>query len=140
MGMVRDVSGPVFISYCREADADYVERLAAYLVGAGVAVWHERPGVTGPPWSEIEQHIAGCAAFIVVMTGAARKSAVVNREVDHAELLRRPVFPLLLAGERFFRLAHVRHDNVVGGRMPSADFVDRLTGVAPVAAVPPLAA
>ncbi|MBV1855885.1 tetratricopeptide repeat protein [Catellatospora tritici] len=121
------MSGHVFISYSHAADSDYVAKLAAHLTAAGVVVWFDQKVVTGDRWSRvIQQQIDTCAAFIVVMSPASNKSDWVDREIDQAQLRGKPVFPLLLGGERFFRLAHLQFVDVTGDRMPPAGFVAQL--------------
>ena len=60
------------------------------------------------------------------MTPAAGDSAWVDRELDLAQELDKPILPLLVAGRRFMRLRDVQVEDVTGGRMPSQSFVDRL--------------
>ncbi|MBV1855827.1 toll/interleukin-1 receptor domain-containing protein [Catellatospora tritici] len=69
------MGGPVFISYSHASDGGYVERLAAYLEAAGVAVWFDREIVSGDRWGDvIEARIESCTVYVVVMTPAAKAS------------------------------------------------------------------
>jgi hypothetical protein len=138
-GSVRVVSGHVFISYSHAAaDSAYVHRLAEYLTAARVVVWFDREIVSGSRWhAVIEERINSCDAFIVVMSPGARESQWVNREIDQADRQRKPIFPLLLEGDRFFRLADVQYEDVTGGRMPSPEYITQLPRQVPEPSPPP---
>ncbi|MBV1850017.1 tetratricopeptide repeat protein [Catellatospora tritici] len=123
------MSGHVFISYSHATDSAYVAKLAKHFTAAGVEVWFDHQIITGERWAKvIQQRIDTCAAFIVVMSPASDQSTWVDREIDQAELRGKPIFPLLLGGERFFRLAHLQFEDVTGGRMPSAGLATSLLG------------
>jgi hypothetical protein len=132
------VTGHVFISYSHRADATYVDRLARYLSNAGVPVWFDQEIVSGSRWtSVIREQLETSAAVIVVMTPEAEQSDWVNREIAQAEATGRPIFPLLLRGNRFFTLAHLQYEDVQGAKMPDAQFVARLSArLTPVAPLP----
>ncbi|MBV1854611.1 toll/interleukin-1 receptor domain-containing protein [Catellatospora tritici] len=99
-------------------------------------VWFDQEIAHGDRWADtIEEQIDSCAAFVVVMTPAAKTSPWVAREINRAEKLRKPVLPLLLDGEVFFRLSDVHYEDVTGGRMPSAAYVRRLP-VSPTSPTP----
>ncbi|MBN6050806.1 TIR domain-containing protein, partial [Nonomuraea sp. RK-328] len=120
------VAGSAFISYSH-ADRAYVRRLAAHLADAGVT-WFDDRIEYGALFDEvIEAEIDACAAFVVVMTPNAEKSSsYVSLEIAHARKRGKPILPLLLAGDGFFLLGNVNHEDVTGGRMPSGKFVDQL--------------
>jgi hypothetical protein len=121
---VPSVPGHVFISYRHGDDDSYVQRLADHLTNDGISVWFDREIVTGDRWDHvIRLMIDTCSAFVVVMSPQAEKSDWVAREIEHAELMGRPIFPLLLDGQRFFRLSNLQYENVRGARMPGPSFV-----------------
>ncbi|MBB5870349.1 hypothetical protein F4553_003728 [Allocatelliglobosispora scoriae] len=121
------MTGHVFISYSHGGDSAYVKRLADHLTSAGIPVWFDRDIITGTRWERvIRDQIDTCAALIVVMTPQAEESEWISLEINRAVLKQRPILPLLLAGDGFFRLSTVQHENVTGGRMPSAAFISRL--------------
>jgi hypothetical protein len=64
-----------------------------------------------------------CAAFIVIMSPDAEQSSWVNREIGQAEANAKPIYPLLLGGDVFFRLNDLQFETVTDGRMPSEAFV-----------------
>lgn len=130
------MTGRVFISYSLD-DVAYVRRLVRHLTKAGVLVWFDRDSRYGPKWDAVARpRIADCAALIAVMSPSAEASTYVSRELEYAEQAQRSVFPMLLAGERFFRLNNLQYVNVTGGRMPGTEFVQRLRKVVGTAGEP----
>jgi hypothetical protein len=133
------VAGHVFISYHHDTAGAYVERLARFLIAYGVDVWFDRAIITGDRWARVIEHqINTCAAVIVIMNPGADGSRWVAREIDQAENRDRPVLPLLLHGDRFFRLADLQFEDVRGECMPSSAFVDRLRGMARASNIQPV--
>jgi hypothetical protein len=109
----------VFVSYSRD-DVAYVDTLVRYLRARGVPVWWDAQLLAGEEWSQvIEERIAHCAAFVVVMTPASAASRFVRLELNHAEHTRRRIVPLLLAGKRFFRLSDLQYGDVRDNGLPS---------------------
>ena len=108
-------------------DVPYVQRLTDHLTSEGVSVWFDREIVTGDRWDQvIRLKIDPCGALVVVMTPQAEESDWVAREISQAELMNKPIFPLLLDGRRFFRLSNLQYEDVTGARMPKPSFVTRL--------------
>jgi hypothetical protein len=132
------VSGHVFISYRHIGpDADYVDRLAQFLMAAGISVWFDREMISGDRWEEvIREHIDTSAAVVVVMSPSAEDSPWVKREIGRAEAMNRPILPLLLAGSVFFRLSDLQYEDVSDGDLPPARFVARLAGLVGTRQVP----
>ncbi len=120
-------SGPyAFLSYSR-TNRPYAQRLKRHLEERHIAAWMDDQVRTGEPWRQvIDERVRRSAAVIVVMTPEAAGSRWVEREINEAEAHGRPVLPLLLDGARFSRLSDLQFENVVGGLMPSADFVERI--------------
>jgi WD40 repeat protein len=120
------VAGFAFISFARK-DLDYVGQLVTFLRGKGIEVWYDEELVPGRRFDEaIEQKIAQCAAFIVVITPAARESEWVVEELDEAKRQHREILPLLLEGEPMFGVKRVHCERVLDRSMPSDKFVERL--------------
>jgi len=121
------VGSYVFISYS-SSDQAYVDLLVEHLQAHGLEVWIDARSIDyGSRWpTVIRDHINSCAAFIVVMTPSAEDSEWVGREIDQAQLKERPIRPLLLSGERFFRLAEHQFEDVRSGSLPTARFVQHL--------------
>jgi TIR domain-containing protein len=118
--------GEVFVSYAR-SDSAYCTELVKILRSKKIPVWFDETIERGGRWAqELEARINACAAFIVVMSPSAASSDWVSREIEQAELRHRPMFPLLLAGERFFRLSDRQFDDVRTRAVPSDAFVERL--------------
>jgi hypothetical protein len=128
------LAGRVFVSYSRR-DISYVRRLVEHLTQAGVPVWVDHDIEYGDQWKTvIRGQLDASAAVIVVMTPAAMASEWVAREVNYAKGRRKPLFPLLLAGDPFPALVSHAPVDVSGGAMPGADTVGALLAV--VAATP----
>ena len=94
----------VFISYDRD-DQTYARKLADDLRTRHIEVWRDNLMGSGDRWVEaIEEAIESSAAVVVVMTPEAKESEWVQREILLAQDLKKPIFPLLLRGRRFFIL------------------------------------
>ncbi|WP_193312915.1 toll/interleukin-1 receptor domain-containing protein [Georgenia subflava] len=120
------MAGDVFISYAR-ADQLYVGQFVTELRAIDIPVWFDDDLEHGRRWAEdLEERINGCAAFVVVMSPASASSDWVQREIAQAELRHREIFPLLLAGERFFRLSDREFEDVRSRAMPSSTLIDNL--------------
>jgi len=123
------VSKYVFISYARE-DSEYVEKLAGFLSKSGIDAWYDAQLVTGRRFDDaIQKKIEQCAAFILIMTPAARASDWVHDELDFAKEHDRDLMPILLQGEKFFGLGPIQFEDLRNGEMPSQQFVMVLRGL-----------
>lgn len=113
----------VFVSYSRD-DQRYVDRLARHLTLQGVEVWIDADIDYGSRWSAvIREQIDTCEAMLVVMTPAAEQSTWVEREIERAEHIGKPIHPLLLDGPPFFRLGHLHYADVRGGKLPPSSLI-----------------
>jgi hypothetical protein len=123
------VAGYVFVSYSRR-DAEYVERLADYLVAQRIDVWVDRKLEHGDNWARVlAEKVDGCAAVVVVMTPDSDKSDWVQREVQRAEEESKPIFPILLRGRAFMRFNSTQYADVTDQSMPSERFIAKLREV-----------
>jgi hypothetical protein len=94
---LQGVSGHIFISYSHEDAASYVAQLATYLTAKAIPVWFDKEIITGQRWAAVvREKIDTSVAVVVVMTPKGDRSEWVSREIDQAQLKRRPVLPLLL--------------------------------------------
>jgi FOG: WD40 repeat len=124
--MLRDVSRHIFVSYSHR-DADYVERLTWYLVELGFQVWTDQGLPPGAQWVRtIEEQIRACAVLVPVMSPHSAVSDWVTNEILLAQQLGKPIMPVLLAGHPFTALLSVQYEDVRGGRLPSAYFIEEL--------------
>jgi hypothetical protein len=119
------MAGYVFISYSGH-DAAYVQDLVEHLRHAGVEAWS---GAAESWMPTIREKIDGCDAVIAVMTPEAADSDRVIREIRYAELVRKPLVPLLLRGRPFAQVPH-EYSDVTGGGMPAPEVVELLAGIA----------
>ena len=116
----------VFISYAR-ADAEYVKVLVTALDAAGVPWWYDERLEGGDRFGRVlAERIDGCAAFVLVMSPDAATSAYVAKEIRRAQRGRRPIYPLLLAGDPLPAVADLHYVSVVGAVPPPARFVQTL--------------
>ncbi|MBK8026282.1 MAG: TIR domain-containing protein [Chloroflexi bacterium] len=100
----------VFISYSKQ-DIAFARHLRQLLENAGFPVWMDESALVPSErwWRRIEENIRTCGAFIVIMSPNSQASDWVEREILLAERLRKPIFPLLLAGEAWSRLANIQY-------------------------------
>jgi hypothetical protein len=131
------MAGHVFISYSSD-DAEYVRWLAAHLEAAGIGVWFDRNLGSGTGGSfEIQDRVRTSVAVVPVVSDASARSKQMDGEIDFAQELGKPILPIYLGGTMPLRLRNHRHEDVSGGRLPSAEFLQRLAGLGPAAPAPP---
>ncbi len=106
----------IFISYSKQ-DIEFTRYLKTLLEAEGYAVWVDEARLTPSArwWKSIEQNIVTCSVFVVVMSPNAYESDWVEREILLAEKEKRPIIPLLLAGDAWSRLANIQHVDMRGG-------------------------
>lgn len=125
----------MFISYSR-TDRAYVDNLVVHLEAHQIPVWIDHDIDYGDRWDTvIREQVDACGVFMPVMSPASDDSSWVSREVLRAEAKQKPMVPLLLKGDAFFRLADVHWVDVRDGRMPGPDVVSRLRSLLGVSAV-----
>lgn len=116
----------VFISYGRK-DQAYARELENELRGRGFEVWiDDRIDYGDRWWRTIVRAIRTSAAFILVMTPDSEESEWVEREVMLTLDEDKPLFPLLLRGNKNPLIGNRHYADVTGGQMPPRDFYDRL--------------
>lgn len=106
----------IFISYS-QANIDFVRYLRALLEAEGFGVWVDEARLSASTrwWKTIEENITKSSAFVVVMSPQAAESDWVEREILVAEKEKRPIFPVLLSGEPWSRLANIQFEDMRGG-------------------------
>ncbi|HEX3050918.1 MAG TPA: SUMF1/EgtB/PvdO family nonheme iron enzyme [Aggregatilineaceae bacterium] len=106
----------IFISYSKK-DIDFARRLKRLLEAARFDVWMDESDLVPSEqwWPTIENNIYTCAAFIVIMSNNARGSRWVEREILYAEKLNKPIFPVLMQGEQWGRLADIQFEDMRAG-------------------------
>lgn len=122
----------VFISYSTR-NADYANNLAGKLTEKGFDVWidNRKLRVSQKWWEAIVKAIWTADALIVIMTPDSAQSEWVQKEVLLAINWKKPIFPLLLAGEEMDwtillnRQFYDRRNN----SLPGEDFFDSLKEV-----------
>lgn len=118
----------IFISYSKQ-DIGFARHLRDLLQDAGFSVWLDETKLVPSErwWSSIERNIDNCAALLVIMSPRSKTSDWVEREILHAERRRKPIFPILLEGEYWSRLANVEYEDMTAGL--NAVLSDRLIEV-----------
>lgn len=134
----------IFISYSK-TDIDFARQLRSSLQSQGFAVWMDETRLAASErwWQTIEQNILSCSAFIVIMSPNSRKSRWVEREILVAERtdVDKRIFPVLLAGDVWSRLADVQYEDMSRGLILRQEFINALRQVVPQSnspAPPPL--
>ncbi len=119
----------IFLSYSR-INKQFVSELAKWLEGHGVTVWYDNDIDYGLHWKkEIKRALSNASIILVVMSKAARNSKWVDRELSYADDSKIPILPMLLEPEGMVeRLSKLQFDNVIGNRMPSLNFCQKLPG------------
>lgn len=104
-----------------------MRRLAEHLRSRGLEVWSDGEIDYGAGWPEaIQNSIDSCAAFVVLMSLAGRRSDWVRREILRAQGRRKRIYPLLLDGEVFFEISDLQYEKVPRGVMPSDRWILQL--------------
>ena len=87
----------VFISYSRQRDSEFVDRLTAALTERGQEVWVDRSGIfPSSAWRpELEQAILEAHAIVFVISPESINSEYCRAELDHATALGKRIVPLL---------------------------------------------
>lgn len=116
----------VFISYSHK-DSDYAQRLADELKRRHIDVWIDQRLDYGDQWPRvIEENLASCCVFIVLMSANARNSTWVQNEVSYAQNHQKPIFPLLLEGNLWLSTASLQYVDVRNGELPPEKFFERV--------------
>jgi excisionase family DNA binding protein len=135
-GMTETAQPYIFISYDHE-DKEYVHRLAEALADQGFEYWIDDRIDYGSQWPRvIQQHLDGCAAFIVVMTPRSYQSDWVQNELSRAQAKDKPIFPLLLEDDVWLAVQSTQYVDVRDKALPGAGFFERLARVVPRAQEP----
>lgn len=112
----------VFISYSRQ-DLSYVSQLVQALEAKGLPFWLDERIEHSATWPHvIEQHVNECQVFLLVMTPRSYDSHWVQCELARAIELRKPIFPLLLEGTRWFSVTALQVRDVTNGELPPSNF------------------
>lgn len=90
----------VFLSYARD-DVWIMRAIRADLQARGFQVWVDENLVPGErSWKDkIESVIVECACVVAILSGNAKHSPWVDRELEYAELCEKPIIPVLARDE-----------------------------------------
>jgi hypothetical protein len=134
----------VFVSYASQ-DRDAVDRLQAFLGGAGLDVWFDkgRLGSGDPWWPVIEQNIATCDVFVAVISANTNKreegifirewNRALDRLRDMDKATARFIHPVIVddtaeAAVTFSGFREFHYARAAGGQ-PQDDFIKTLTTI-----------
>ena len=136
--------GFLFISYSSK-DRPYVELLVAELSRRQLDFWYDRRIEAGNRWAQaIQAKIRECTVFVPIVTPAFEASEWCEREHQLAERLRKPMAPLLFAGEVPMSLINKQYEDVTDGARPGDAWFTALAeqladGAEPVSSPPTVA-
>jgi hypothetical protein len=120
--IMPDASSSIFISYSRQ-DQGYVKGLISAFESRGLSVWIDDRIDYGSAWQQvIEKHLRACQVFVLVMTPRSYESHWVQCELSIALEMRKPIFPLLLEGERWFSVSAIQVVDVKSRGLPPDRF------------------
>ena len=123
-------TGHVFVSYSSE-DRKYVDKLLEAFDERNIKYWIDEKIVVADRWVRvIQRQLEASTVVVVVMTPDSNESRWVERELQYALSLGRPVVPLLLRGQRFFLLSDVQDEDVQGGALPPERWFEELRSLA----------
>jgi hypothetical protein len=124
------VDGTVFISHSR-SDTAYAKLLDAYFGEHGVFCLIDDSVKPGQDFaSMLAERGESCAAVVVVMTPAGRRSPRVIKAIAYALAHNVAVVPLLLGGKPFELAGIHGYEDVQGEQLPGAVLVERLRSLA----------
>ncbi|GCE06803.1 nSTAND1 domain-containing NTPase [Dictyobacter aurantiacus] len=93
----------VFISYSR-ADKELVDRLRRDLYTHGISAWIDQESIQPgtPDWEEaLRSAVRSSNAVLLIASPRARSSRYVKDELRIAEMYRRPIYPVWVAGDQW---------------------------------------
>jgi formylglycine-generating enzyme required for sulfatase activity len=98
--MSNPVSIDVFLSYTRK-DAEAMRRVQEGLRAAGLSVWTDEGLEAGTKsWrAAIEEAVKQAPVMVVLLSPDAKASQWVENETGYAQTLKKPVLPILIAGD-----------------------------------------
>lgn len=129
--------GHIFISYSKK-DIVYVEKLIKALQSEGFDPWVDREGLgAGTQWrTHLEKQIETCDVYLPIISRNSKGSKWVHEELEFAQSLNKPIFPLRLDNtEPFFEIRTIQYEDIRQGKLPSEAFYQRLAVVTPRAQV-----
>jgi TIR domain len=91
----------VFISYSR-SNRETMQRVSQALSESSIPVWTDENLIAGTlSWKNtIEHALQGAFCVVVLMSPTAKRSEWVERELDYAYVLQRPIYPVLVEGSQ----------------------------------------
>ena len=130
----------IFLSYSR-TDIEMMQRIKKSLVLAGFQVWTDegiKPGT--PSWTNsITTAIKLSACIVCLVSPDSAQSSWVDREITYAEMLEKPIFPVLIRGTRkdavIFRLVNIQDVDISKDYSKIDQLIERLNEIIDVDAM-----
>jgi hypothetical protein len=106
----------IFISYSKK-DIEFARYLRAQIEQKGYDVWMDEKRLSAGDswWQTIEDNIIKSDAVIVIMSVHSAESRWVEREILLAEKRNCSIFPVLLSGDAWSRLAELQYEDMRAG-------------------------
>ena len=103
----------VFISYSRK-DKDFVSTLYAAFERSKKNIWVDWNNIplTSDWWAEIEKGIESADTFVFVISPDSIASEVCTKEIDHAVLHNKRLFPIVRRDANNFEVGNVAHEKI----------------------------
>jgi len=123
--------GHIFISYSNR-DLVHVDKLIDALKREGFNPWVDKEGLlAGTTWRpKLHKQVESCDAYLVIVSRNSEASKWVQEELDLAQSLNKPIFPLRLDDtEPFFGIRTIQYEDIRRGKLPSEAFYQRLETV-----------
>ncbi len=131
----------IFISYSK-GNITFARHLRSLLRAEGFSVWMDetRSESSNRWWYTIEANMIGAAAIILIVSPESKRSERVQNEMELARLNKKPIFPLLLGGNRWARFEESEYVDMTAGLYASlpAHFVRSLKDFVPVNSAEPV--
>lgn len=129
----------VFISYTRE------DSKVAHLIADELARWGIVPSIDERldnlrSWPQsIQESIKNCAMLLLIMSPEGRKSDWVQKEVEYAKSLRKPIYSILIRGEAWGSFTSSDLLDIRNGKLPDRSYYQKMEQVIKKSAQPMVA-
>lgn len=126
----------VFLSYCRR-DVRRVRRLEETLDSLDHQVWRDRKLSGGQAWwQQILDSVRAADTFLLAVSSSSKRSLACQRELEWALALRKPILPVLIAGNDAAMppaLHHLQYVDYRDGAAPQVAALSRALALLPPA-------
>jgi hypothetical protein len=112
----------LFLSYAK-ADKDIAFIVRDLLQNKGFHVWMDEDSreLSDEQWPTVAEYLRDAGGFVLLVSDAGKDSAWLKRELDYAEDIQKPIFPILVQGEGW---SHLKTDATTLSLGSSLDIPD----------------